>query len=173
MRYVLQPIDIAVALAIALHPHATYAALADTLEISTSTAHQAVQRLLASGLVRKLRVGLEANTGALEEFLSHGVRYAFPAHRGSRRRGVPTAHAAPVLHGALDGGVDPYVWSSAEGTVVGVALVPLVKSAARLATRHPALYAALALVDAMRVGTARDREVAGRILADRLEAVHA
>ena len=173
MRYVLQPIDIAVALAIALRPHATYAALAETLEISSSTAHQAVQRLLASGLVRKVRVGLEANAGALEEFIAHGVRYAFPAHRGSRRRGVPTAHAAPVLQDSLDGGVDPYVWPSAEGTVVGVALVPLVKTAARLATRHPALYEALALVDAMRVGTARDREVAGRILADRLEAVHA
>jgi len=172
MRYVLQPVDIAVALAIALKPHTTYAALAETLEVSTSTAHQAVQRLLASGLVRKVRLGLEANTGALQEFLLHGARYSFPAQRGSRRRGVPTAHAASVLRDTLDGGVDPYVWPSAEGTVVGVALVPLVKTAARFATRHPALYDALALVDAMRVGTARDREVAGQMLAERLEAVH-
>jgi hypothetical protein len=112
-----------------------------------------------------------ADVAALEEFLLHGVRYAFPAIRTRRQRGVPTAHSAPVLKDVFDSDIDPLVWPSAIGAMVGIALEPLIPTAATFASRHPALYDALALVDAIRVGTARDREVAGQMLTKQLDAL--
>lgn len=171
MKLVLRPLDVVVALDVALSGQATFSKMSQDLAISPSTAHQAVQRLLAAGLLRKSSGGLSPNLAALEEFLLHGVRYAFPASRMRRQRGVPTAHAAPVLRDTLDHTLEPVVWPSARGQVVGTAVEPLLDSAPDLAERRPALYDALTLVDAMRLGTARDREVAGRLLRDRLAAV--
>ncbi len=173
MRQILLPIDVSVCLSIALRLGQTFAALAGELSISPSTAHQAVKRLMLSGLVRKAGSGLVVDISALEEFLLHGVRYSFPAIRTKRQRGVPTAHAAPVLRNVFDSDIDPLVWPSPIGTVVGTALQPLIPSAALLASRHPALYDALALVDAIRVGNARDREVAGQMLSKQLDVLAA
>lgn len=170
MELVLRPLDVAVALDLALSAQPTFAKMSDDLDISPSTAHQAVQRLLASGLIRKTSQGLLPNIAALEEFLLHGVRYAFPASRMRRQRGIPTAHAAPAMRETMDGETDPVVWPSARGHVVGAAIEPLLKSAPEQAERWPALYDALTLVDVMRLGTARDREVAGQLLGSRLEA---
>ena len=55
---------------------------------------------------------------------------------------------------------------------MGAAIEPLLDTAAELPGRWPALDDALALVDALRVGTARDREVAGGLLASRIAALH-
>ncbi len=168
MTAVLRPLDIAVALDLALRPDQTFAAIAADLGISQSTAHQAVQRLIASGLCRKSGGRYLANAAALEEFLRYGVRYAFPASRAKRQRGVPTAHSAPVLRDEFDANDDPVVWPAARGTLLGAAVTPLLRSAPDLQATQPELYDALALVDALRIGNARDREVAGRILRIRL-----
>lgn len=171
LSQLLRPLDVAVALNIAFRPKPTFARLADDVGISQSTAHQAVIRLVGAGIVRRTRKRYQANVAALEEFLLHGVRYAFPAQRETRRRGVPTAHSAPVFRHELDSDVDPVVWPSAKGTVVGAAVEPLLDTAAELPGRRPDLYDALALVDALRIGTARDREVAGRLLSEQLQLV--
>lgn len=67
-----------------------FATVADELAISPSTAHQAVKGLMLAGLVRKAGHGHVADVAAMEEFLLHEVRYAFPAIRTRRQRGVPT-----------------------------------------------------------------------------------
>ena len=41
--------------------------------------------------------GLPTLLDATEEFLVHGVKYAFPAKRGEITRGLPTSYAAPPL----------------------------------------------------------------------------
>ena len=38
---------------------------------------------------------------ALEEFLLHGVRYAYPPERGELARGMPTGYAAPPLNAVI------------------------------------------------------------------------
>lgn len=103
----------------------------------------------------------------------HGVRYAFPAQIARRMRGMPTAHSAPILCEALSGHEDPLIWPLRSGTMVGEALEPLIHSAAAIAERTPRLYDLLAIVDTIRVGTARDREVAASLLRQRLHAPHA
>lgn len=54
----------------------------------------------------------------------------------------------------------PIVWPDAKGSVRGTGLAPLYPKATELPERNPAVYAALTLVDAMRVGQARERNAA-------------
>jgi len=172
--HVLRPLDVPVAVYLALRPYAPYATLAGDLGISVSTAHQAVERLTFAALLSPKSGGLRAvSVPELEEFLLHGVRYAFPVQRLRQKRGVPTAHSAPVLARELDGQLDPVVWASPNGSIVGAEVKPLLPSAPELVERCPPVYEWLALIDAIRIGTARDRGAAGRLLSHRLEAVHA
>jgi hypothetical protein len=60
------------------------------------------------------------------------------------------------------------VWPAAEGTVRGDSLTPLYPAAVGLPTRDPALYEILTLVDAIRVGRARERALARKLLPERL-----
>lgn len=153
---VLRPVDVAVALVLVRSPGQGYEPLSEILGISLSTAHQAVQRLKAAGLVGENR---HAHKKALAEFLSHGIRYAFFAEPGPEVRGVPTAHAGPPLAEEIVA-EDKYVWPSARGEVRGAAIPPLYDGAPELTERAPELYRALTLVDALRVGRARERELA-------------
>lgn len=157
---VLRPVDVAVALALARNPGQGYEPLAENLGISLSTAHQAVQRLVAAGLTGEDR---QVHRQALVEFLTHGVRYAFFAELGPEVRGVPTAHAGPPLAEEI-ASADMYVWPSARGDGRGAAISPLYDGAPELADRAPELYRALTLVDALRVGRARERELARKKL---------
>lgn len=168
MKLALQPLDIPVALALLGRPQSTYPDLARRLHISLSTAHSSVKRLQWAGLVTRLRGFLRVDREGLEEFLVHGVRYAFPAQRERSKRGVPTAYAAPVLARDVDADVEPVVWPSSRGSVVGAAITPLIPSAPSIAEESSELYDLLALVDALRVGTARDREAAEAQLAARI-----
>lgn len=162
---VLRPVDVAVALQLARGPDQGYEELADTLGVSVSTAHQAVQRLMAAGLASE---GRRVHRKALLEFLTHGIRYAFFAEPGSEVRGVPTAHSAPPLAEEITSDRD-FVWPSAEGDARGAAVSPLYDKAAGLPRRAPDLYEALALVDAIRVGRARERKLAVKRLERWLE----
>lgn len=162
----LKPHDVAVALQLALEPGSTFRRLADALGMSQGETHNAIKRLvharLATAEPRAVRFQ------ALRDFLTGGVPYAFAAEPGADTRGVPTAHAAPPL-AAEFGSAAPYVWPDAKGTVRGQAVTPLYAGAPGTAQRNPALYEALALVDALRVGRARERQRALKELLARLD----
>ncbi len=163
----LKPADVAVALQLSLTPDTSYRELAESVGISHGEAHNAVRRLQAA---RLLRAGSRVvKTEALLEFLSGGVPYAFAATPGADVRGIPTAHAAPPLDVDFTG-ADAYVWPAAEGRVRGAALEPLYAGAVNTATKNPALYELLALVDALRAGRARERQRARDHLRQRLGA---
>jgi len=113
------------------------------------------------------------NISALEEFLVHGLKYAFPAEHGEVTRGIPTSYAAEPLKSEITISNDlPPVWPWHEGDTRGVGLEPLYKSVPHAALRDPALYQLLALVDAIRDGRARERNLAERDLAHRLKSSH-
>jgi hypothetical protein len=100
------------------------------------------------------------------EFLVHGLKYSFPPERGGLTRGVPTAHGAPVLKKFFSVGKDAPVpvWPAVEGTVRGEALTPMYRSAVTAAASDRAMYDALALIDAIRAGGARERLLAAKLL---------
>lgn len=110
------------------------------------------------------------NRSNLKEFLIHGVKYAFPVHRGGLVRGVPTAHAAPPLKQQIaESSEPPPVWPDPEGNVRGLEFSPLYKNVPAAARRDSNLYELLALVDAIRDGRAREREIAIRELTARID----
>lgn len=136
------------------------------LSISPSEIHGALKRLEQAHLIATdCRPVLQA----VEEFLVHGVKYAFPPKHGGVTRGVPTSYAAAPLSRLIVASADlPPVWPHLEGSVRGVSLEPLYRSAPAAALRDPALYELLALIDAMRDGRARERKLAEEELRTRV-----
>lgn len=163
-----KPQDVVVALLLVLEEaQRTYAELGRTLGMSASEVHAAVRRLGAARLIepetRDVRVE------PLRNFLVHGVPYAFPASQNGITRGMPTAWAAPVLSGKISSSEQlPPVWPDPEGTMQGTAVEPLYSSVPGAARRNSALYELLALVDALRIGRARERNIAEKEIAVRL-----
>lgn len=160
----LRPADVAVALELALRPEEGFVPLATAVGVSVGEAHNAVRRLHQARLLRPGKRHVVAP--ALADFLVHGVPYAFPGELGSLVGGVPTAHSGPPLASVFRG--DPIVWPSVDATMRGESLAPLYPAAPRLAGRVPDLYELLTLVDALRVGRARERKRAAEILRERL-----
>jgi hypothetical protein len=148
----------------------SYAALAKQLRLSVFEAHAAVQRLGAARLVVELDGELRPVMVAVRDFVLHGAQYSFPAARGEITIGFPTAYAVPPLKGmVLFADEMPPVWPHPEGSTRGAALFPLYEKLPLAALEEPALYELLALFDALRVGQAREREIATRLLEERLQ----
>jgi len=110
------------------------------------------------------------NRGNLKEFLIHGAKYVFPVERGGETRGIPTAEAAPPLkqHFPQDFPLPP-VWPYAEGSVRGLEFSPLSKNVPYAVLHDRKLYELLALLDAVREGRAREREIAIDELTERID----
>ena len=170
---ILKPQDVVILLKlVALRPDPwTYQRLAVELSISQSEAHAGVRRAVAARLMSDAAVAAgRPILPALEEFLIHGVRYAYPPERGELTRGMPTGYAAPPLNKVIvQPNEPPPVWPYAEGTVRGYKFAPLYPSVPAAASRDPKLYELLALVDAIRDGRARERALAAKELASRLK----
>lgn len=147
----------------------TYASLGVSLGLSASQVHTSVRRL---GRCDLFSVARKAPLGRnLLEFISHGVRYVFPATVGATARGVPTAASAPPLDKLLASGDERFVWASKAGSAVGQAVDPLIAGVPEMVERDPVLGELLALVDAIRIGKARERAVAVDALKKRLVGV--
>ena len=146
-----------------------YSQIARDIYMSPSEINASVKRLQHSKLIhpsKEFGVPAPKNSelpilAAVEEFLIHGVKYAFPATKGMIVRGMPTSYAAEPLSRLLVSGDGPApVWPDKDGVVRGTALSPLYKSVPAAARRDSLLYARLALIDAIRDGGARQRSIA-------------
>ncbi len=166
----LRPLDIVVALAIhdiAVAPW-TYATLAGQIGISDSQAHTAVKRMVGAHLLDGVSRAIRARN--LLEFIEHGIRYAFPVEPGPFTRGIPTGASAPPLDAFLRrDSTGELVWPDVLGTVMGQSITPLHPTVPTIAKTHPSFHQVLALVDALRLGGARERELAVKELRSRLE----
>ena len=147
--------------------------LAQLLGISLSEVNAGIRRLVEAGLLRKNKQSqLIPILNAAEEFLIGGLKYMIPAKLGEYTRGMPTAYAAPLFHDLIALGDDPVpVWPDAQGEKKGVALLPIYSSVTKSLHRHfdQEFYDLLVLVDVIRVGKARERNMAIKILKDRLK----
>ncbi len=167
----LRPLDVVVLLKLSLSAERpTYLQLAQALHLYPSEVYTSLKRARLSHLVQGQKQEDRLNRSALLEFLLHGIRYVFPAETGALTRGVPTAYAAPPLQQSIaSGGDPPPVWPYVEGTVRGYSFAPLHKNVPLAALEDARLYELLALVDALRDGRARERDLARRELKKRLE----
>jgi hypothetical protein len=179
-------------------PRPPMAVLGIELGLSSSEVHAAIRRARASGLLhdaystidtrhpkQKTASGKTAVTSRIRtravrqerinvtgviEFLVHGLKYAFPPHRGAMTRGIATSYAAAPLKRFIARGKEPIpVWPFAEGSERGVELEPLYRTVPFAASRDSALYELLAIADALREGRARERKIAEEQLRKRLK----
>jgi len=147
-------------------------ALERALGISKSEVNASINRSAEAGLLIRDRKNAvpRANTRALLELITHGLKYVFPVKPGPLARGIPTAAAAPVMQEKLKSADGPScVWPDPQGELQGQALKPLFKSVPDAARRDPELYDLLALVDAIRLGNPRESRIAQQLLEERLK----
>jgi len=175
MDMILKPQDIVVVLKlVALNGRPwSYVRLANELSMSASEINAGVKRALQARLLVQLGEGKQpcSNRKAVEEFLIHGVKFAFPPDHGPIVRGMKTSYAvSPIADQLVLDEINPPVWPYAEGKDRGQSLSPLYRSVPMAAEQDGALYELLALVDAIRDGRARERKIAETMLMQRLNA---
>ncbi len=142
--------------------------IASALQISASEVSESIQRSKQARLVAENKRTIYV--ASFLEFLVYGLKYVFPVAPGSVVRGFPTAHSAPPLNQTIvASSTDNYVWASSKGTIRGQAIIPLYKTVPKIALEDQALYELLALVDAIRVGKAREVKLAIEELEKRLK----
>jgi len=149
----------------------SFALLGQQLAISASEAHAAFQRARRAGLINP--ISEQVNKTAVAEFMIHGLKYVLAVRPGGRTRGICTGFAAAPLaksfHVSPDDPELP-VWSDPDGQSVGLEIRPICRSVPLAAKRDAQLYEWLVLADALRgVGRARERELAEKIVRERLE----
>lgn len=155
---VMSPQDVVVLVKLCLQERpVSQMTLAKDLALSQSEISKSMARSRYAGLLfgedhQVMRQGLC-------DFLVHGIRYTFPQQPGPVVRGLPTAHSAPPLADQVMSD-EPYVWPSAIGNVRGHSIAPLYPKAVDAAMRDAKLYEVLSLIDAIRVGRARERNLA-------------
>ncbi len=166
-RGVLKPQDIFIALKLVARPGPwQMRPLGQSLRLSASEVSHGLKRLKASKLFNASEWRVIRPT--LFEFIAFGLPYAFPAQLGSPDTGMPTAFSASPLVERLVGGDVVAIWKSKHGKVRGRTVEPLWRGAPDAAAEDAVLHEYLALVDALRVGRARERALAKDELKRRL-----
>jgi len=169
----LKPQDVVVLLKLCIEARKErppYSKIAAELRMSVSEVHGSIKRLQKARLLHGPELGELPINRAAVEFIIHGVKYAFPAERGEITRGIPTSYAAEPLNRLISAGDEPVpVWPDKEGTIRGVSLKPMYKTVPQAAKQDPRLYEALALLDAVREGRARERKLAEEELLKRIK----
>jgi len=103
------------------------------------------------------------------EFLEHGIKYMFPAKLGEPTRGMPTSYAAePLKRLLITSNEQIPVWPDPNGKARGYSFEPLYRSASAAAREDKLFYEMLALTDALRDVSARDRHLAMKEMAKRI-----
>lgn len=139
--------------------------MGEELGVDPAALHRSIARLREANLVDDER---RVNKRNSEEFLIHAVPYVVPGRLGAATRGVPTAWGVEPLR-RLMGPIDEVpVWPDPEGERRGPALEPVAAAAPQVAEADPELGRWLALLDAIRIGRARERKLAAAELSDRI-----
>ncbi len=174
-QWALKPQDLAMGFKLAvLGPQRlSFAALADQMCLSVFEAHACVSRLLASKLLTDIDGQLRLQMAAFEPLVLLAAAHVFPPVRGEVTMGFVTAHGAAPLRSKLLLADDlPPVWPPPDGDTRGVSLLALYPKLPAAALKDARLYECLALFDSLRIGQARERELAKTLLQERLRAPH-
>lgn len=146
----------------------TFRALAGKLRVPHPVVQRALARAEAAALYAPER--RDVHLPHFEEFVVHALRFVVPAELGAIVPGVPAAWAAePVASAIRSAGEDlPPVWPYALGRVRGQAIEPLHSAAPEAVEQWPGLAEWLAILDSLRLGDPRVRQVAEELLSGML-----
>jgi hypothetical protein len=166
-HYTMKPQDVVILLKIiAIHDdNWQQLPLAHSLKMSQSEVSQSVARSKYAGLLDFS--GKRVMRQALIDFLQYGIAVVFPAKPGAVVRGMPTAHSTAPLNLEISSS-ETFVWPFASGDARGHGIIPLYSSVPQAAMEDERLYELLSLVDALRVGKAREKNLAIQELNSRI-----
>ena len=131
--------------------------LAESLCMSQSEISQSLKRSEYAGLIHlKTKTIMRL---ALMEFLQYGFCYVFPQKPGAVVRGLATAHSTEPLKSKINS-EEIYVWPYPKGKIKGHGITPIFPSAIEASIKDEKLHQILALSDVLRIGRAREKELA-------------
>jgi predicted transcriptional regulator len=163
----MRPHDVIVLVKIALKKDNSWMMkdLANELAISSSEISESLTRSVYAGLLSSDKKKIMKS--ALLEFLEHGLKYVYPQHPGALVRGLPTAYSALPLSNEIESN-EIIVWPFADGNIRGHSIEPLHPNVPLACMKDQELYEILASIDALRIGKARERQLAIQVLKIRL-----
>ena len=141
--------------------------LASRLYVDHTLVHRALKNAEGAGLYRAEE--RRVNLASFEDLAIHAARFIAPAPLGGLTRGIPAAWAAKPMSELIreSGNEPPPVWPSADGPARGQELRPLHPSAVKV-VNDAALSRLLVIVDCLRAGDARVRDIAAKELSREL-----
>lgn len=146
-------------------PQYTQMALSQMLYMSQSEISSSLARSSYAGLL--INKGQHVNRKLFFDFIQFGLSVVFPQHPGPIVRGTLTAHSAPPLDAEILSD-EKYVWPYAKGKSRGQGIAPLYPTVPKAVVLDSHLYELLALMDAVRVGRTRERNLALTFLEKRV-----
>jgi len=163
----LRPQDLVVLLKLLLEEDGSWnqISLAKSLFLSQSEISESLRRSAYARLLQNK--GKEVARQPFMDLLQYGVPYIFPQQPGAEVRGIPTAHSAEPLVRLISSS-ENYVWPYAKGHLRGHSILPFYPSVVQAVELDPQLYECLALIDAIRVGRARERNLAVELLKSKI-----
>jgi hypothetical protein len=153
----LKPQDILLMMKLISEPGLSQMDLARKLQLSQAEVSHGLKRLKGSHL---LNIEGTIIKEAAIELLVHAVKYFYPAQLGAPSLGIPTAHANPDFKYVKNNKGESYVWPYAEGKAKGIALIPIYPSLPYACSGDKILYRIASLVEMIRAGRARERNIA-------------
>lgn len=149
--------------------------VASELCLSPSQINLALKRLVTAGLMTPYHAPQKPQPiiQACIELFIHAIKYMFPAKLGEIARGIRTSYAAPSFKGEIFLGREALfpVWPYGQGEERGIALKPLYSNVPEAVIKYPdpLFYDILTLIDAIRSGRAREKQIAIQKLSATLE----
>ncbi len=139
--------------------------IAYELGISNSEVSESIHRSVIAGLISSDKKTL--NKLSLLEFLKSGLRYVYPQSPGALVRGIGTAYSASPLNKEIRS-QENVVWVYGKGNIRGQIIEPLHPNVPEACLKDEKLYELMALTDALRIGKARERNLAFDMIKERL-----
>jgi hypothetical protein len=137
----------------------TQSSLAKSLNMSPAFINHALPRLDECGFYKSKKKLVLVDD--LQTFLIFGIRHVFPTKRGERVRGTPTSIGAEPMrsHMAVEALNWPPVWPYLLGSEQGYAIQPLCPAIEKV-LEDKLFYEILSLVDVLREGRPREKQIA-------------
>ncbi len=154
----MRPQDIVILLKIlTIKENWQYRDLSSSLFMSLSEVSESLNRSYLAGLIDESRKRVFRQS--LMEFLEYGIHYVFPQQPGTLVTGIPTAHSFGIYKQKFHS-EENYVWADENGSIRGLAIVPLFKNVPKAVVQDKKLHLLLASIDIIRVGKTRELSLA-------------
>jgi hypothetical protein len=161
----MRPHDVAVLVKIIALGHSRWKMkdLAESLFLSPSEISESINRSIQGQLISTDKKSIYKL--ALLDFLNFGLKHVFPAQLGTVVQGMPTAISATPLANFFFADI-PYVWPFEKGSTKGISIAPLYNNLPKACLSDDRFHELMNLIEALRIGKARERNLALELLRD-------